>query len=509
MDPIAHPALSRLRPVPGRLGSRYVPAEVDGPAVETVLADALARGDADLAARALLPFAPVALSDGRADAVGAGCRALASARLDPPLRCAVLALEAWYHRRRRHTLRATEIAGRLVSVARTSGDPELLAWALIELADHLADGDDALVEAVALPVSDPDVLLGHVALVRAFHGDRLEPYREARARFVAAGAPWLVALADSALCTALLTHWRLDEAAAVARRCEGPLAEGGFRRHLVMVRLVRGYLTLHRGKLRPAEIAARTREAESLGDAGLELAARMLAVDHAIVRGRWDEARALAADAVVRFRDCDEPEMSFWALSALLAAGPDPREAEAIRAELDAAAEWIPGGKRVLELHASLAALATDGPHAGRVALGRVRGTRFDHYPVATALRSHLAREPGVRVASDGSSFEVAGARPVDLGRRGPLRRVLACLVAAGGAPVSVGSLFAAGWPDERATEESMRGRVYVTVHRLRDLGLRGALRTASDGFVLDQGPHSVAHDMASHCDSKYAAPDG
>jgi tetratricopeptide (TPR) repeat protein len=112
---------------------------------------------------------------------------------------------------------------------------------------------------------------------------------------------------------------------------------------------------------------------------------------------------------------------------------------------------------------------------------------------VGRALESALARLRAspvaeIVVARDGawlksgdieSSFDGAAAR-----------RLVAWLaqrrVSAPGVSLDVDALFAAGWPDERASAETRRNRVRVALTRLRRAGLRDLLVARKDGYHLD-----------------------
>lgn len=93
-------------------------------------------------------------------------------------------------------------------------------------------------------------------------------------------------------------------------------------------------------------------------------------------------------------------------------------------------------------------------------------------------------------VGAEGRWFDAGGDEPMQLGRRGALRLILAHLTAARiatpGRGVSLDEVFAAGWPGERIQPESAAARVYTAVQRLRGMGLAGALITRDDGYLLD-----------------------
>jgi hypothetical protein len=105
----------------------------------------------------------------------------------------------------------------------------------------------------------------------------------------------------------------------------------------------------------------------------------------------------------------------------------------------------------------------------------------------------------GVRIAphhpaalQSGDVFECVppvGGERVNLGRRGPLRRVLLRLteqrLAAPGTGLTVEQLIAFGWPGEKMNHDAGLARMYTTVQRLRALGLSGVLITQDDGYLL------------------------
>jgi len=75
------------------------------------------------------------------------------------------------------------------------------------------------------------------------------------------------------------------------------------------------------------------------------------------------------------------------------------------------------------------------------------------------------------------------------LGSRRALRRILLALVdkrlSAPGAPLAVWDVVAAGWPGEDPIHEAALNRVYVTMTRLRGLGLGEAIERFDDGYRL------------------------
>jgi predicted ATPase/Tfp pilus assembly protein PilF len=110
---------------------------------------------------------------------------------------------------------------------------------------------------------------------------------------------------------------------------------------------------------------------------------------------------------------------------------------------------------------------------------------------LARLLAEHLPDdEARFRITSDGRAFCERGAEPVDITRRKALRGILGLLVElrqdSPGEPATLDQVLEAGWPGEVMTHDSGKRRVYVSVKRLRDLGLEDLLITAGDGYMLD-----------------------
>lgn len=100
------------------------------------------------------------------------------------------------------------------------------------------------------------------------------------------------------------------------------------------------------------------------------------------------------------------------------------------------------------------------------------------------------AKPAGLVVGADGRFFRL-GDEEVNLGRRGPLRKVLLALakkrVASPGVGLSNEEVLEAGWPGEKMQHEAGLARVYTTIQRLRGLGLQSLLVTHDDGYLLDE----------------------
>ena len=110
---------------------------------------------------------------------------------------------------------------------------------------------------------------------------------------------------------------------------------------------------------------------------------------------------------------------------------------------------------------------------------------------LARARREGAAPPPGAwRIGADGRQMLPPGGEPISLARRGAMSRILRALAVerlrAPGAALSHAALIEAGWPGERVIFEAGTKRVRVAVASLRALGLRDALLTRDDGYLLD-----------------------
>lgn len=98
--------------------------------------------------------------------------------------------------------------------------------------------------------------------------------------------------------------------------------------------------------------------------------------------------------------------------------------------------------------------------------------------------------EHSLRVDPSGAWFEPPDAERVDCRRRQALRRILVRLarqrVQQPGVPIPAAALIAAGWPDERMSTASAQNRLYVTINRLRQLGLGEHLQLVDGGYRFD-----------------------
>ena len=101
-----------------------------------------------------------------------------------------------------------------------------------------------------------------------------------------------------------------------------------------------------------------------------------------------------------------------------------------------------------------------------------------------------------LRVDRDLTWFQLGDDEKVDIRRRGAARRILAALaerrVEAPGEALSTQELVDIGWPDEVLVPESGARRIYMTISRMRDMGLEDVLETVDDGYQIDTGVRVV-----------------
>ncbi len=129
---------------------------------------------------------------------------------------------------------------------------------------------------------------------------------------------------------------------------------------------------------------------------------------------------------------------------------------------------------------------------------GRLAGSSMDVRFAVRMLRRTVARlgithtASGLEIGPDARWFAFAEGPRVDLSRRGTLRKILLALAAlrteSPDQGITVEALAALGWPGERMLAEAASTRVRVAIATLRKLGLRHALLTRDDGYLLDPG---------------------
>lgn len=152
----------------------------------------------------------------------------------------------------------------------------------------------------------------------------------------------------------------------------------------------------------------------------------------------------------------------------------------------------VPRGEHDTALGRDRRIFALLSEHARAVGAGDLdAAARVAQELAAIALEQSAPRARPMLVVGRGSaSFCVNGGARIDLRRRRPLRLVLERLVGhridQPGVAVASSDLVAAGWPGETIRPTSAASRLYVTIHGLRELGLRDAIFAQDGGYLLD-----------------------
>lgn len=127
--------------------------------------------------------------------------------------------------------------------------------------------------------------------------------------------------------------------------------------------------------------------------------------------------------------------------------------------------------------------------------------------PAAPGDPAPAAPSPVLVVGPEARWLRLGDREPVSLRRARAARLILAALVRARldapGVALPLAALFAAGWPGERIAPGAAANRVYVTLTRLKNLGLRTLILSRDDGFVLD--PRAVVLEALGEDDARAA----
>ncbi|HVK64595.1 MAG TPA: AAA family ATPase [Polyangium sp.] len=358
---------------------------------------------------------------------------------------------------------------------------------------------------------------------------------QAAAGFQAAGDPRGHSLALAQVALARLSLGRIEEAELAAGQTLALLQED--RRTEGYVLSILGRVQQARGRFDEArmKLGAALSIHRAVGDRWSEGVLSGYLGDVAFEEGLLDDARTAYGEALARLQGTGERHYSVVFLAALGAVEAGLGHEDAAAGHFEAAAARL-GGGRVLttrvavELHAAhadafrarVAAAAGDGTAAERYRLAAAAPIAMAQAPApdgsfaparcsedvrlavrllerAIALPAAPATEPAAPplpaiarliVGPEARWFRMQEGRPVPFLKAKAARLVLALLVRARiGAPgraLSIAELFEAGWPGERIPPKAAANRVYVTLTKLRKLGLGALLQSRDDGFLLD-----------------------
>ena len=136
-------------------------------------------------------------------------------------------------------------------------------------------------------------------------------------------------------------------------------------------------------------------------------------------------------------------------------------------------------------------------------AVVRLAARALDHALSENATSSKPIPRDALAVGAGARWFRMPQEQPVSLERRRPLALILDHLAAvridAPGTASSWDAVQEAGWPGERILPSAGAHRVRVAVSTLRKLGLRDALRTTPEGYLLDPTLRVVRTDQSEH----------
>lgn len=193
-------------------------------------------------------------------------------------------------------------------------------------------------------------------------------------------------------------------------------------------------------------------------------------------QGRFGGAQVALEDAAAAMRavgDAGHDRLfASFALVARLRQGAVVDDLAARLAVPEGADAWLAG---------ALAALAA-GLGVGATSLA-VNG--LDARLAARVAGARPARAPEPDLVLGPTWFATPARGKVDTRRRAAGRRILEALAEHRDRALDADALIAAGWPGERILPGAAKNRLHVTLHRLRDLGLREGLVLVEDGWML------------------------
>lgn len=307
--------------------------------------------------------------------------------------------------------------------------------------------------------------------------------------------PGLVALCHGSLSATMLRAERFEAAERHATAAIEAYESLGYLRQWALEHLVRAEARLWADDLAGAHEDA---------DAALERA-RFLGLKAPLaralgIRGKvafFEQDFGAARDALERAASqlAGSPEAArLWSYAgAARAMMGHPEAAEEAFARGDALAGLLRGFARVAAAKAAAArgepVDLSDLPSAGE-GLEERRALELLASVARAVAPGREVSQVRMEVADGAGWFRLEGeGEGVDLTRRRALRGILRALVDhktdPSRAPLGLDEVLEAGWPGEKMSPESGARRVYVTINRLRKLGLGELLLTTGDGYAL------------------------
>ncbi len=343
-----------------------------------------------------------------------------------------------------------------------------------------------------------------------------------------AGDPRGASMAAGQLALAHLNQGRFADAEAAAERSLSLLAGRGEQRTEGYVLGVKARICHAQGRLDEARAMLSTALAihRAVGDRWSEGVHLGYVGNVAFEERRFADARAAYRDAVAKLRGAGERHYTAIYLAALgaaeIAAGA-PAEAsacfedaaaalagvrvQATRVDVALWAAFADAGRDRRAAAAPIALAEAPAPDGGPSVTRNSEDVRFALRMLARALAEadaaalpaapaeaprapRSATQPLLVIGPDARWFRVEGREPVSLFKARAARLILARLaglrLASPGAALPLEAIFEAGWPGERIAPKAAANRVYVTLSKLKSLGLRGLIVSRDDGFLID-----------------------
>jgi len=400
---------------------------------------------------------------------------------------------------------------------------------MAELGDYPNEARESFerARAITLELGDPalraDWMFSNCGafLWRGRAADAVEYAEAAVEGFRAAGDRRGQSLACAALALARLSLARLDEAEAAASQSLALLEVTEDRRTEGYVLGVLGRVAQARGHFEDArqKLAAALSIHRAVGDRWSGGVLHGFLGDVAFEQGELDEARRAYGEALELLRGTGEKHYSTILRAALGAVEVRAGRREVAASHFEAALSRLENvrvltTKVAVELHCAHAdlsraaekiALARAAPEGSlspalcgedvRFAirllereLGRASGEEGVVLPESSV--PELGKPPTLVVGPEARWFRLRDREPVNLLKARAVRLILHRLierrVEAPGRALTLEELFEAGWPGERIQRKAAANRVYVTLTKLRQLGLGALLQSRDDGFLLD-----------------------
>lgn len=389
-------------------------------------------------------------------------RELDDPALEGDLLVALAGAELW----RGHAQNALALARTALTHARTTGDRRYEAVALAQLAQaslsvgRVEDAQDLSADSLAVLSETQDRRTeGYVLAIQGRVAQSRGRFAEARERLLASiaihrgvGDRMLEGVVSRYLATVELEQGRYEEARATLVHAAKALSDTGDRQYLAMASAT---IAVIDARLGDARSATRHFEVADRAADGIET----LSTRHVLALARAHAALASSDD---RSRE-GRVEDAVAAIAKARAPSPEggPGAADS--------SEDVRVAIRALEQTLALATGATD---------------------AATTVTSKGDRASVLVVGPEARWFRVGDERSVRLQKSRAARLILARLarerIDAPGRGLALEALFAAGWPGEQALASAARNRVYVTLTRLRQMGLAKLIQSRDDGFLLD-----------------------